>query len=121
MLYLHACPRIMALFTSTLFQVILCAPATSLLPMHPIYSLPPLQPSSLNASDNGKCASTAQFPTWTSRDWVVEDCYVAVHDLFIREVHNRPDVSYQFVAKGLVPPRSPLDSQRTPRKYIFSG
>ncbi|KAM0802897.1 hypothetical protein BDR22DRAFT_887231 [Usnea florida] len=91
----------------------------SLLPTHPIYSLPPLQPSSLNASDNGNCASPAKFPTWTSSDWIVEDCYIAVQQLFLREVYNRPDVSYQFVAKGVVPTRSPLESQRTPRKYVF--
>ena len=110
----------MALLTFALFQVVQCAPAISLLPTHPIYSLPPLQPSSFNASGNGNCASPAKFPSWTSSDWVVEDCYIAVQQLFLREVYNRPDVSYQFVAKGVVPTRSPLESQRTPRKYIFS-
>ena len=120
MVYLYGCPGIMALLTFALFQVIQCAPAISPLPIHPIYSLPPLQPSSFNASDNGNCASPAKFPTWTSNDWVIEDCYIAVQQLFLREVHNHPDVSYQFVAKGVVPTKSPLDSQRTPRKYIFS-
>ncbi|KAF6238627.1 hypothetical protein HO173_003133 [Letharia columbiana] len=117
---LHSYPSIAALLSSMLFQVIQCAPATSPLPSQPIYSLPPLRPSlPLNASDNGNCASTTKYPSWNSNDWVIEDCYIAVQQLYFREVLEHPDVAYEFVALGVSPTRSSLDSQRTPRKYIF--
>ena len=118
MLSLHSWPSIAALLSSTLFQVIQCAPAITPLPSHPIYSLPPLDPPKpLNASSNGNCASTAKYPSWSSNDWVVEDCYTAVQQLYFKEILSHPDVAYEFVAPGISPTRFPLDSERTPRKY----
>ncbi len=119
MLCLHRCPSIAALLSFVLFHVIHCAPATSPLPSRPIYSLPPLQPSlPLNASSNGNCASTAKYPSWSSDDWVVEDCYTAVQQLYLKEVFGHPEVAHEFVARGLSPTRFPLGSERTPRKYV---
>lgn len=86
----------------------------------PVQSIPSNPSSPLNASDNGNCASTAKYPTWNSTDWVSEDCYIAVQQLFFREVLDHPVVPYEFVALGVASMRFPLDSQRTPRKYIFS-
>lgn len=117
----YLCSSIAALLSSTLIQVIGCAPAISPLPSRPIYSLPPLQPSiPLNASSNGNCASTARYPSWTSNDWVIEDCYTAVQQLYFKEFLVHPDVAYEFVAPGVSPTKPPQISQRTPRKYIFS-
>lgn len=121
MLFLHNCPSIAALLSSILIQAIQSAPATTSLPTHPIYSLPPLQPSlPLNASSNGNCASTAKYPNWNSNDWVIEDCFSAVQQVYLKEVLTHPDEAYEFVALGVPPTRVPLDSQRTPRKYIVS-
>ena len=121
MLSLHSHPSIPVLLSSIIFQVIHCAPATSPLPSHPIYSLPPLHPSlPLNASTNGNCADPAKYPSWNSNDWVIEDCYAAVQQLYLKEVLAHPGVMYRFVAPGVSPTTSPLDSQRTPRKYIVS-
>lgn len=126
MLFLRSWPSIAALISSIIFRVIQCAPATTPLPMHPIYSLPPLQPSlPLNASsngngNNGNCASVAKYPNWSSNDWVIEDCFAAVQQVYLKEVRTHPDEAYEFVAPGVSPTRSPPDSQRTPRKYIVS-
>lgn len=111
---------IATLLSSILCQGTQCAPATTPLPSRPIYSLPPLQPSlPLNASDNGNCASTAKYPSWTSNDWVIEDCYAAVQQLYLKEFLAHPDVAYNFVAPGVSPKGSLVDSQRTPRKYVI--
>lgn len=119
MLFLQSCPSIAALLLSIFFQCIQCAPATSPLPSRPIYSLPPLDPAEpLNASSNGNCAETARYPSWNAKDWVVEDCYTAVQQLYFMEVLSHPDVPYEFIAPGVSPTRSPLESVKTPRKYI---
>ena len=118
MLCLRSRSSIAALLSFILFRVIRCAPATSPLPSYPIYSLPPLRPSlSLNASSNGNCASTGKYPSWNSNDWVIEDCYTVVQQLYVKEVLDHPEVPYEFVARGVTPTRFPLDSERTPRKY----
>lgn len=121
MLSLFGCPSIVTLLSSILFQVIQCAPAATLLPSRPIYSLPPLQPSlPLNDSSNGYCASTARYPSWISDDWIVEDCFVAVQKLYFEEFLVHPDVAYEFLARGVSPTGFPRGSERTPRKYIVS-
>lgn len=96
-------------------------PTSTPLPEHPIYSLPPLQPTTtLNGSSesNGNCASQAKYPSWSSSDWVIEDCYAAVQQLYLQEVVARPNVEYEFSASWLSPKQFALDSVRTPRKYI---
>ncbi|CAD6593272.1 MAG: hypothetical protein ASARMPRED_007228 [Alectoria sarmentosa] len=119
MLSLLSCPSIAALLSSILFQVIQCAPAKSPFPSHPIYSLPPFQPSlPLNASGNGNCASTTRYPDWYSNGWVIEDCYTAVQQLYLKEMLTHPDEEYEFVTLGWSPTRPQLESQRTPRKYV---
>lgn len=123
MLSLRSCPSIAALLSAILFQVIQCAPATSPLPSRPIYSLPPIQPSlPLNTSgnDNGNCASTIRYPNWYSNDWVIEDCYAAVQQLYLKEMRTHPGIEYEFVTLGVSPTRPKLESQRTPRKYVVS-
>ncbi len=49
---------------------------------------------------------------------MIEDCYSAVHQLYVREVLARPVVEYEFLARGVSPTMQPLESVRTPRKYI---
>ena len=108
--------------TLLLIQSTTSLPATSPLPGHPIYALPPLDPlvpPLLNgSSSNGNCASKSKYPSWTSADWVVEDCYRVVQQLYVKEVYAHPKVVYEFLAQGLSPRQYPL-AQRTPRKYIF--
>ncbi|CAD6583281.1 MAG: hypothetical protein ASARMPREDX12_001219 [Alectoria sarmentosa] len=119
MLSLLSCPSIAALLSSIIFQFIQCAPATSPFPSHPIYSLPPFQPSlPLNASGNGNCASTTRYPDWYSNGWITEDCYTAVQQLYLKEVLTHPDEEYEFVTLGVSPTRPQLESQRTPRKNL---
>lgn len=109
---------LLAILSTILIQYTHCLPTTHLLPEHPIYSLPPLQPNTtLNASSNGNCASRAKYPSWSSPDWVVEDCYTARQQLYVREVLAQPNIAYEFLAQGLSPRQHPL-GQRTPRKYI---
>lgn len=111
-------PILPAILSTILIRHTHCLPTTNLLPVHAIYSLPPLQPNiPLNASSNGNCASRANYPSWSSPDWVVEDCYTARQQLYVREVLARPNIAYEFLAQGLSPRQHPL-GQRTPRKYI---
>lgn len=109
---------LLTILSIILIQHIHCLPTTHLLPGHPIYSLPPLLPNKpLNASSNGNCASKARYPSWSSPDWVVEDCYTARQQLYVREVLAQPKIAYEFLAQGLSPRQHP-QGQRTPRKYI---
>ena len=111
---------LLALLSTLLIHLTVSLP-TSDLPTHPIYSLPPMHPTApLNgsSSSNGNCASTAKYPSWTSPDWVIEDCYSAVHQLYVREVLARPNTAYEFVAQGVSPRKAPLEALRTPRKYV---
>lgn len=111
-------PTLLAILSIILINHTRCLPTTNLLPVHAIYSLPPLQPNTpLNASSNGNCASRARYPSWSSPDWVVEDCYTARQQLYVREVLAQPNIAYEFLAQGLSPRQHPL-GQRTPRKYI---
>ena len=100
--------------TTTLF---LMQSTTSLPTTHSLPSIHPTPPP-LNVSSNGNCASRAKYPSWTSPDWLIEDCYTVVQQLYVSQVHTHPKVVYEFLAQGLSPRQYPL-AQRTPRKYIF--
>lgn len=107
MIILHMVPLLLALFT-----LLTSAPAMSL-------SLPSLAlPTNLTADGNGNCASSSRFPSWSASDWDINDCFSALHRLYLKEVWNRPDKEFEFVGRGASATRPDLDPQRTPRKYI---
>jgi len=99
------------LFLSVCFRLAISAPAASL-------SLPTLAlPTDLTGDSNGNCANSLRFPQWSASDWNIYDCYQAVNKLYIKEVWNRQDKQFEFVAKAASATRPDLGPQRTPRKY----
>lgn len=103
---LHTVPLLFALV-----PLASSAPATSL-------SLPNLAlPTNLTGNSIGNCASSSSFPSWSASDWNIDDCFSALHRLYLKEVWNRPDKKFEFVARGASATRPGLDPQRTPRKY----
>ena len=75
--------------------------------------------ANLSGSSNGKCASSLKFPTWTAKDWNIEDCYSAVQKVYLEEVLTHPDKQFEFVARGASAIMPKLTAQRTPRKYVI--
>ena len=119
-LRMHFPYSLLALLSPLLLHITQCLPAPRQLPNHLIYSLPPRDSiTPLNgSSSNGNCASPVKFPSWSSSDWVIEDCYTAVQQLYVREVLAHPNTEREFLALGVRPTKFPLEQQRTPRKYI---
>lgn len=114
---LFSAPVPLTILSTLLFQPTHTLPTST----HPIHALPPLDLTPpLNASDfsNGNCASSTKYPSWSSPDWVIEDCYTAVQHVYLEEVLSHPNIAYEFLGKGASPKRPPPDSQRTPRKYV---
>ena len=85
----------------------------------PSFIIPPPSTEALNVTaGNGNCASSYQYPSWGASDWVIEDCYSALNQLYIDEVLPHPDNRYEFIARGAQATRPKLTVQRTPRKYV---
>jgi len=78
-----------------------------------------LPEASISGSDVGNCASSTKFLSWRTKDWLIEDCYAAVHNLYLTEVLTHPDQPYEFVARGASATKPKLTVQQTPRKYVF--
>ena len=66
----------------------------------------------------GGCASSSKFLGWKTKNWQIEDCYTAVHNMFISEVLTHPNEVFEFVDKGASATKPMLTPQRTPRKYV---
>lgn len=78
----------------------------------------PLPIGNLSGASNGNCASSNKYHSWKTPNWDIEDCYSAVHQMFLREVFTHPDEPFEFVAKGASATKLGLNPQRTPRKYV---
>lgn len=59
-------------------------------------------------------------PDWTARNFVKEDCYVSVLDMFLQDYRSHPQAQFEFYS-NLYP--APLGSNRlqTPKRYTTSG
>ncbi|KAL6722323.1 hypothetical protein ACLMJK_001430 [Lecanora helva] len=87
-------------------------------------TLPPINSTpivNLTAGKNGGCATSSRFQSWRTKDWKVEDCYAAVHGMFIAEVLTHPNQAFEFVDKGASATKPNLNPQRTPRKYVVGS
>ena len=80
--------------------------------------LPPL--ANLSYGNKGNCASANKYSSWKAQDWIIEDCFGAVHQLYLSEVFTHPSELFEFTAQGAAATRPDLKMQRTPRKYVNS-
>ncbi|KAL9130253.1 MAG: hypothetical protein Q9217_001503 [Psora testacea] len=65
---------------------------------------------------NSNCVDS---PRWNAPGWSVEDCYSAVQQLFLQDVHNKPGNTYEFLPSRTSPPQTPFPIVYTPRKYTI--
>lgn len=107
-----------------LFHVSACAPSTpTLLTTEPNYASLNLAATNLTASNgasNGNCAAPKDWPTWFAPNWLVEDCYAALQQLYTRETMTHKNQRFEFLAQGASQTLTKLPTQRTPRKYTVS-
>ena len=114
-----------------LFHLSACAPSTPTLPTTgPDYASPnlafPPSPSAAtnltasNGVSNGDCAAPKDWPAWFAPNWLVEDCYAALQQFYMRETMTHKNQRFEFLAQGASQTLTNLPSQRTPRKYIVS-
>lgn len=76
--------------------------------------------TSSSPASNGRCAPRANFPTWYARNWIVEDCYAALQQLYIQETMLHPNQEYEFLQPGASRKDPKIPSQGTPRKYTVN-
>ena len=77
-----------------------------------------LNVANLTGDGNGGCASSSKFLSWKTKNWQIEDCYTAVHNMFISEVLTHPNEEFEFVDRATPATKPKLTTQRTPRKYV---
>ena len=80
-------------------------------------SLPSTNLTSTNGASNGRCAYRNTFPAWYATNWLIEDCYAAVQQLYLRETMLHPNQEYEFLQQGFSPHDPQFPAQKTPRKY----
>ena len=80
--------------------------------------LPPIV--NLTHGNKGNCASANKYSSWKAQDWIIEDCYSAVYQLYMSEVFTHPNEQFEFTARGAAATKPNLKTQKTPRKYVNS-
>ncbi|KAL8659837.1 MAG: hypothetical protein Q9202_006936 [Teloschistes flavicans] len=67
--------------------------------------------------DNGLEAATCDSdPTWTARNFLKEDCYVSVLDMFLEDYRLHPQTKFEFYS-SLYPAPAGSNRIRTPKRY----
>ena len=84
-------------------------------------ALPLPSPNLTSAASNGRCASRAKFPSWYASNWIVEDCYAALQQLYLKETMLHPNQEYEFLQPGASRKDLNIPFQITPRKYVVSA
>ena len=123
-------------FIFIFLQMSTCAPTTSVAfptgPDTPLNAAPssltpspltphlPLSPTNLTAASNGNCANPTRYPKWYAANWLVEDCYAALQQLYMKETVIYKNQRFEFFAQGASPDQPILPVQKTPRKYVVS-
>ncbi|KAK0510754.1 hypothetical protein JMJ35_007186 [Cladonia borealis] len=114
------------LHTSSILLFLLLLPPSQTLPSPPPTALTiPLDISTnltttSSPASNGRCASRASFPSWYAPNWLVEDCYAALQQLYIQETMLHPNQEYEFLQPGASRKDLDIPWQKTPRKYVVN-
>lgn len=59
-------------------------------------------------------------PDWTARNFLKEDCYVSVLDMFLQDYRSHPQAKFEFYS-SLYPAPPGSNRLQTPKRYTTSG